>query len=91
MSSWREISPLARKNYEEGDFTKRSLILRVRNVLKNNDPIQLETLLLDFLENGTATSMRAEGKYVIAVFYKNKLYLIHSKIKERSMGRKEDT
>ncbi|WP_297065232.1 hypothetical protein [Thermococcus sp.] len=87
----RDIFRLARQNYDEDDFIKRSLIRRVKRIIKRYDSDELETLLLDFLENGTATSMRAEGKYVIAILYENKLYLIHSKIKERSMGREEET
>ncbi|HIH72575.1 MAG: hypothetical protein PWP49_1200 [Thermococcaceae archaeon] len=87
----RDIFRLARQNYDEDDFIKRSLIRRVKRIIKRHDSDELETLLLDFLENGTATSMRAEGKYVIAILYEDKLYLIHSKIKERSMGREEET
>ncbi|WP_456444103.1 hypothetical protein [Thermococcus sp.] len=87
----RDIFRLARQNYDEDDFIKRSLIRRVKRIIRRYDSDELETLLLDFLENGTATSMRAEGKYVIAILYENKLYLIHSKIKERSMGREEET
>ncbi|MFA4662431.1 hypothetical protein QDY65_01395 [Pyrococcus kukulkanii] len=86
-----DILRLAHHSYDESDFIKRSLIRRVKRIIKSHDYEELETLLLDFLENGTATSMRAEGKYVIAILYENKLYLIHSKIKERSMGREKET
>lgn len=82
----RDILRLAKRSYEENDF-KKNLRKRIKKILKTHDEDDLETLLLDFLENGTATSMRAEGKYVIAILYNNLLYLIHSKIKERSVGR----
>lgn len=86
----RDILGLAKRNYEEKDF-KKNLRKRIKKILETHDEDDLETLLLEFLENGTATSMRAEGKYVIAILYNNLLYLIHSKIKERSVGREEET
>ncbi len=46
--------------------------------------IILRDILFDFLKHGTATSMRAEGKYVVAIAYSNVLYLLHSKLKEES-------
>lgn len=86
----KDILRLAKHSYDENDF-KRSLVRRIKRIISHQDPDELETILLDFLENGTATSMRAEGKYVIAILYGNMLYLIHSKIKERSMGREKNT
>ena len=87
------ILPHARYEYTQRDI-KRSISKQVLRILqtKNTETklCMLENLMIDFLDNGTATQMRAEGKYIIGIYYENVLILMHTKLKEKSLVKKED-
>jgi len=82
------IRPLVKSWYPPKHIRNPTLRRKVSEILSSESQeikqIILRDILFDFLKHGTATSMRAEGKYVIAITYSNVLYLLHSKLKEES-------